>query len=104
MSRSSRCFRFWRKSGSRAAAGQCRSLRMVQISGLLLRYGFAGGGLEQDLCHQQHRAYHDGTIGDVKRGPVVAIEIEVEEVDDVSREEPVPQIPNSSAKDERQRA
>jgi len=59
-------------------------------------------GCEENLDHQDSRAYHNRTVGDVKVGPDVLADIELEEVDNVSVEYAVPQIPKRSAEDQRQ--
>src|SRR5271157_3801594 len=64
-------------------------------------YSLAGLG-ENNLRHQQNGADHDGTIGYIKRRPVIAAEVEGEEVNDVAGRHAVPQIAGGAAKNQRQ--
>src|ERR1700739_3612916 len=66
--------------------------------GLLLFRRFGGG----DLGYQHQRPYHDGAVGHIERRPVISPHREVEEVHHVSFQQPVPQIPQGAAHDERQ--
>src|SRR5271157_4366262 len=64
-------------------------------------YSLAGLG-EDNFRHQQDGADHDGTIGYIKRRPVIAPQVEVEEVNDVAGRHAVPQIAGGAAKNQRQ--
>src|SRR5689334_22229128 len=59
-------------------------------------------GCKENLDHQDGRADHDRAIGDIEVGPDILANKELEEIDNVSREDAVPKIPKRSTENERQ--
>src|SRR5204862_2016738 len=57
---------------------------------------------EQDLGYQEDSADHNRAVGHVECRPMIGTEIKIEEVHYVAAEQPVPQIANCSAQNERQ--
>ena len=62
---------------------------------------FAAGFGEEDFGDQQDGSDNDGAVGDVKGRPVVTADVEVEEVDDMSVDDAVPEVAECAAQDER---
>lgn len=47
---------------------------------------------EQDFKHQEPGAYHDGAVGYIEGGPLIAADVEEQEIHDVAADQAVPQI------------
>src|SRR5262245_4678778 len=61
-----------------------------------------GAGRAQAVEDQQPRAHGDGRIGDVERPEMPAEGMEVEEIDDVAENDPVPEVAERAPEDQRE--
>ena len=88
-----------RERSQAAEAAESKTAGQSRNSGALAFRRFA----KQDVGHEQDGSDDNRAVSDIERRPVIAADVEVEEVDHMSGDHAVPEITESAAKNHRER-